>query len=202
VCRNVMIYLDAAMQKRLVSVFHYALRRHGLLMLGPAETTGHQHLFSIVEKRWRLYRKATLDTAPPPVTFSVDRFPHLPSPPTDTAMVTKGDRHSVNDEATRVLLQRYSPSSVIVDQSLQIVQFRGQTGRFLEPPAGEPTLGLLKMAREGLLFPLRSAIQAARRKHRGVRKEGVFVRQDGEWGKINLEVIPLGTSGAGHMLVT
>jgi two-component system CheB/CheR fusion protein len=200
VCRNVMIYLDVALQKRLVSVFHYSLKSNGFLMLGPAETTGHQSLFAVVDKRWRLYRKAPIDVVLP-LSLSVERFSHLPAAVHAVRPAVKGEKRSVHDEATRVLLQRYGPSSVVVDENLQIVQFRGQTGDFLEPPAGEPNLNLLKMAREGLLFPLRSALQVARRKHRLVRKEGLLVRRNGNWHKINLEVVPLSASGSGHLLV-
>ena len=201
VCRNVMIYLDAAIQKRLISVFHYALKSTGYLMLGPAETTGHQHLFSVVDKRWRLYRKAALDAALP-IGFSLDRYPHLPAAAGELRGAAKPDSRSVHDEASRMLLQRYGPASVVVDDKLQIVQFRGQTGPFLEPASGEPTLDLLKMAREGLLFPMRTALQKARLKHHAVREEGVSVRRNGGWHDVNIEVVPLSSGGGRHFLVT
>src|SRR5262245_46383409 len=201
VCRNVMIYLDAGLQKRLISVFHYSLKSTGFLMLGPAETTGHQHLFSVLDKRWRLYRKAALD-ATLPIQFSIERYPHLPTPGAPARPAAKPDGRSVHDEATRVLLQKYGPPSVVVDENLQIVQFRGQTGHFLEPASGEPNLNLLKMAREGLLFPLRSAIHVARRKQRAVRKEGVSVRRNGDWHTINVEVMPLSAGGGRHFIIT
>src|SRR5262249_49143451 len=171
------------------------------LMLGPAETTGHQHLFSVVDKRWRLYRKAALD-ASMPLSFPIERYPHLPAGVSATRPAPKPDGRSIQDEATRVLLQKYGGPSVVVDENLQIVQFRGQTGHFLEPASGEPNLNLLKMAREGLLFPLRSAIQLAKRKHRTVRKESVTVRRNGDWHDINIEVLPLNAGGGRPFIVT
>jgi two-component system, chemotaxis family, CheB/CheR fusion protein len=199
VCRNVLIYLDAKLQQRLMSIFHYALRSRGFLMLGAAETTGNHSLFSDVDKRWRLYRKAAVDMALPVNFAAVEPFPRIAAP-ASTREPFRGERRSVQEEASRLLL-RYSPASVVVDEKLQIVQFRGQTGPFLEPAAGDPNLNLLKMAREGLLFSLRSAVQMARRKQRTVRKEGVLVRRDGHWHSLNLEVVPLVSSGAGHLLV-
>jgi two-component system, chemotaxis family, CheB/CheR fusion protein len=200
VCRNVMIYLDAALQTRLMSIFHFALRARGFLMLGAAETTGYQNLFSDVDKRWRIYRKAAVDSSMP-INFAVERFPQLHgTPPMGARHVFRGEGRSLQEEASRQLL-RYSPPSVVVDERLQIVQFRGQTGPFLEPASGDPNLNLLKMAREGLLFPLRSAVQMARRKQRTVRKESVLVRRNGQWHSLNLEVIPLVSSRSGHLLI-
>ncbi len=200
VCRNVMIYLDARLQRRLISVFHYALRTRGFLMLGAAETAGAQHLFALVDKRWRLYRKSAVDTALP-VSFSVDRFPAMPpAPPLSRASRPEPVR-SANDEANRFLLQRYSPPSVVVDDGLQIVQFRGQTGHFLEAASGEPNLSVLKMAREGLLFPLRGALQTARRKQCTVRREGISIHRNGEWHSVDIEVVPLGSSASSQMLI-
>jgi two-component system CheB/CheR fusion protein len=200
VCRNVMIYLDLPLQRRLMSVFHYALRPRGFLMLGAAESAGVQRLFTIVDKRWRLYRKSALDR-PSSVDFDTNRFPLPSAPETAPVQVTgRSPVRSVGDEANRFLLQRYSPAGVVVDDNLHIVQFRGQTGRFLEAPSGEPNLSVLKMAREGLLFPLRSALQAARRKRRAIRREGIAVLHGGEWHDVNLEVVPLSSSD-GHLMV-
>jgi two-component system CheB/CheR fusion protein len=200
VCRNVMIYLDAPLQRRLVSIFHYALKPRGFLMLGAAETAGVQHMFSIVDKRWRLYRKAVIDTTIP-VSFSVEKLPSLPATASGVRPPAQTPVRPVHDEASRLLLQRYGPPSVVVDQNLQIVQFRGQTGHFLEAASGEPNLSVLKMAREGLLFPLRSAIQGARRRHRTVRRENISLHRNGDWHDVNIEVVPMGPAAAGHLLV-
>jgi len=200
VCRNVMIYLDAALQRRLISVFHYALRTRGFLMLGTAETAGAQPLFAIIDKRWRLYRKSAVDSVMP-VSFSVDRFPAAPAMPPSSRGMRPEPVRSANDEANRFLLQRYGPPSVIVDESLQVVQFRGQTGNFLEAASGEPNLSVLKMAREGLLFPLRAALNTARRKRRTVRREGIAVHRDGKWHNVDIEVVPLGSSPSSQTLI-
>ena len=107
----------------------------------------------------------------------------------------------MQDEATRLILDRFGPPGVVVDANLQIVQFRGHTGPYLESAAGEPNLSVLKMARGGLLHPLRSALQTAKRRLRVVRKTGVHVQRNGDWLEIALEVVPLTTSRGEHYLI-
>jgi two-component system CheB/CheR fusion protein len=200
VCRNVLIYFDGAQQKRLMSIFHYALQPNGYLMLGPAETAGQQHLFSVVDKKWRLYRKTDIHVGVP-ADLALERFAVAAVPGRPAAEAARADHKSVHDEANRVLLQKYGPPGVVVDSNLQVVRFRGQVGPYLEPPAGEPSLSVLKMAREGMLYSLRTALYAARSKNRAVRKEGVHVRSDDGWRVVNLEVLPLTGPGSGHLLV-
>jgi two-component system CheB/CheR fusion protein len=199
VCRNVLIYLDIALQKRLISVFHYALKPHGYLMLGPAETPGAQPYFAVVDKKWRLFRKSAGDGSLP--VFSSDGHPVARSDAFVARSKQPIDGKSVQDEATRFILDRFGPPGVVVDANLQIIQFRGHTGPYLEPAAGEPNLQVLKMARGGLLHPLRSALQTAKRRSRAVRKERVLVQRNGDWLEITLEVVPLVTSRGDHFLV-
>ena len=100
----------------------------------------------------------------------------------------------VQEEANRIVLDKYGPPGVVVDNNFDIVHFRGHTGPYLEAASGEASLNVLKMARGGLLYPLRSALGTARRKRRAVRKEEVLVQRNGEWRAVNLEVLPLVTS--------
>jgi two-component system, chemotaxis family, CheB/CheR fusion protein len=199
VCRNVLIYLDVGLQRRLISTFHYALKSRGYLMLGSAETPGSQGFFALADKKWRLFRKSAVDVAPLP-TFVPEPTLSLPAPAT-TGRNAHAESKGVQDEATRLILERYGPAGVIVNSSLQIVQFRGHTGRYLEAASGEPNLDVLKMARNGLLHPLRATLQTAQRKGRSQRKDRILVQTNGEWNEIALEVIPLATSRGEHFLV-
>jgi two-component system, chemotaxis family, CheB/CheR fusion protein len=199
VCRNVLIYLDVALQKRLISVFHYALKSRGFLMLGAAETTGPQAAFSLVDKKWRLYKKSPVEAV---VTFAL---PHETVPavrPRRQAPPPSGpEGRPVQEEANRIVLDKYGPPGVVVDNNFDIIHFRGHTGPYLEAASGEPSLNVLKMARGGLLYPLRSALNTARRKRRAVRKEEVLVQRNGDWRAVNLEVLPLLTSRGDYFLV-
>jgi two-component system, chemotaxis family, CheB/CheR fusion protein len=199
VCRNVLIYLDAAAQNRLISVFHYALNPHGFLMLGHTETIGSEPYFAIADKRWRLYRKVAAEPGLS-ATVPAHRMP-APRPAVTVHEPIRNAGRPGPDEVSRLLLERYSPAGVVVDGNFQIVQFRGKTGAFLESASGEPSLSILKMAREGLLFVLKTALQTALRKRQTVRKEGVRVRRNGDWQEMNLEVIPLSGAQNDRLLV-
>jgi two-component system CheB/CheR fusion protein len=199
-CRNVLIYMDLVLQKKLLSVFHYALNPNGFLVLGQAETVGAQGtLFALVDKKFRVHRKrAAINT--PTLSFPVDhsasgnsrKKPHSEPPSVEKVLQT---------EVNRIINERFAPPGVVVDAEMQVVQFRGQTGAFLEPAPGEASLNLLKMAREGLLHGLRSALHAARKSRSAVRKTGLQVRAGKGWTRVDLEVVPLASTGRVHYLV-
>ena len=98
-------------------------------------------------------------------------------------------------EADRVLLTRFAPPGAVINDNMDILQFRGRTSPFLEPAPGVATFNILKMAREGLLAELRAAIQTSRKTDRAVRREGIRVTTDGDATVINIEVIPFVTPG-------
>jgi two-component system CheB/CheR fusion protein len=201
VCRNVLIYLSQAVQSRLINVFHYALKSTGFLVLGSAETIGsHNDLFSVTDKKLRVFRKKPVDT--PHERWIAAPF----TLPTASRPARRGDDPfagtSAAAEATRLLLDRYSPPGVLVNEDLRIVQFRGQTGRFLEPAPGDASLNLLKMCREGLLHGLRTAIQNAKKQDGPVRREGLKVKHNGDFVHVTVEVVPLNPPGEGrHYLI-
>jgi two-component system CheB/CheR fusion protein len=206
VCRNTLIYLGQAIQRRVIALMHYALKPNGFLMLGRAETTGASgDLFSLFDKRSKIYRKKA-QTAPPDFDFRP-----VPFEPATLASISPDQRlpgpqqrprvWDLQSEANRFLLERYAPAGVVVDGTFRIVNVRGATGEFLELPSGEASLDLLKMVRPGLLLPVRSALQEARRSRVAVRKEGVHgVGQDPS--PIDIEVMPLGNPEDPHFLVS
>ncbi|HEV7732134.1 MAG TPA: chemotaxis protein CheB [Candidatus Binatia bacterium] len=200
-CRNVLIYLQAGLQSKLLGVFHYALTSSRFLMLGHAETIGtHTDLFELLDRRHRLYvRKATHRIAIAGFPLAARSANNAP-PPRPTALARE-DTRAVQNEANRVLLDRYSPPGVVVDADLQITHFRGQTGPYLEPASGDPSLSLFKMARDGLLLGLREAIDDVRRTNRPARREALRVERDGAWRSVDVEVLPLQGSSARHLLV-
>jgi two-component system CheB/CheR fusion protein len=199
-CRNVLIYMDAVLQKRLLSVFHYALNPNGFLVLGQAESVGAQGtLFSMVDKKFRIHRKKVVSTPasmPFPVDYAVASQQRL-----RVSVEAGSANNALESEVNRIIMDRYAPPGVVVDQDMQIVQFRGQTGAFLEPAPGEASLNLLKMTREGLLHGLRAALQNARKSRNVVRKDGLQVRLGNAWRPVSIEVVPLSSSGRSHDLV-
>jgi two-component system, chemotaxis family, CheB/CheR fusion protein len=204
VCRNLLIYLDQPLQKRLFTAFHYALKPTGFLMLGSAETVGLQdELFTVVDKKHRLYGKRP--GYPEPMTARVPDWRQRPRPTIAVPRKPTSEqaRHrTVQQEVNQLVLDKYSPPGVLLNDRLEIVQFRGQTGYFLEPSPGEVNLHVLKMARAGLLHDLQAALAEARQSLLPVRKENVHLAFNGHGRDINLEVVPINLAGEPvHFLV-
>ncbi|MGV2287592.1 chemotaxis protein CheB [Trinickia sp. YCB016] len=188
-CRNLLIYLAPSLQKRVIPTFHYALNPGGFLVLGSSETVGSfTTLFAAVDQPNRIYvRKATATRAYP--HFRAERTiatPDRSAAPAPATSVTDWQR-----EADRVALARYAPPGVLVNENLDILQFRGQTGPFLTPAPGEPSHNLLKMAREGLFGPLRTALAESQQQGVPVHRQGVRVRGEAADREIDLDVIPV-----------
>jgi two-component system CheB/CheR fusion protein len=195
-CRNLLIYFAPEVQQKLLPMFHYALKPHGYLFLGNSESIGaFTHLFEPVDKRNKIYLKRAVATPPLQLAMQKNRGERWPSrppigAPTDTTRALRGEQ-SAQHEADRVAVNRFAPPAVLVNDDLQILQFRGPTSAFLAPPSGKASFDVLKMAREGLALPLRSALAKAKKENRTVRKEHVRVDQNGASRTIDLEVIPL-----------
>jgi len=203
-CRNVLIYLGAVLQRKLMSVFHYALKPSGFLMLGGAETVGSQvDLFAVVDKKHRIFVKKVSDT-PASMHMPLDYAPGAAPGRSARLPVEPHNGNTFQNEANRLVLERYGPPGVVVDDDFQIVQFRGKTGYYLEPAPGDaiPGLNLLKMAREGLLHGLQTALYGARKGDCPVRKDGLRVVFDGHSRDVDLQVIPFSVAGGSrHYLV-
>lgn len=189
-CRNLLIYLSGPLQQRIIPTFHYALNVPGFLLLGASESIGRfTDLFSPADSRSRIFAKTA--TGP-------RAYPHFaPEAHAPQALAGKapGERlpttSDLQREADRVALGRFAPAGVLVNEELEVLQYRGRTGPYLEPPPGEVNLNLLRMARENLFAELRSAIEEAREKHSAVRREGVPLQGEQGLREIALEVIPI-----------
>jgi two-component system, chemotaxis family, CheB/CheR fusion protein len=196
-CRNLMIYLGAVLQKKVLHTFHYSLSLGGYLMLGTSETIGsYADLFSLVDKKSKIYLKKSVATR---MAYDFSTTPYLP-PLAGTETVEAGRQspaQNMQQEAENMILANYGPPGVIINQELQILSFRGQTGPYIEPAAGSASLNLLKMARQDLVMELRAVVHEAIKEHRPVRKEGVRIQQqDGSYRRVNLQVMPLSGANA------
>jgi two-component system CheB/CheR fusion protein len=190
-CRNVLIYMEPRLQERVFATFHYALNPGGFLVLGTSESVGASsaYLAPLDEKR-RIYSRKTTAGAPP-LAFAAGasgaKRPAKLAPLVPAAALPPG----IPTEADRILLARYAPPSVVVDDGLEILEFRGDTHPFLEHGRGQASLNLIRMARKGLVLELRQTIQEARRKNAPCRKEGLRIRYRGQLRHVNLEIVPL-----------
>src|SRR5467141_2611496 len=196
VCRNLLIYLGPPLQKKLLPIFHYALKPTGFLVLGDFETIGEvDNIFSVANKRLKIYSKKPV-VPRTPLDFSMKYGIELGHVDRSEARPIEGlvPEQAIFREADRILLTKYSPATVIVNSDLEIIQFRGRTGLFLEPAPGKASLNVLKMAREGLMTNLRAAIDRAKTSGDTVRKKEIAIKSDGKYIDVNLEVVPLKTS--------
>jgi two-component system CheB/CheR fusion protein len=201
-CRNLLIYLEPRLQERVFATFHYALGPSGFLMLGPAEGVGASSaLFAPVDEKHKIYSRrmpavpAHFHFLPGPSAGARPRTAVTPAP--EAALGSEVPR-----EADRLLLARYGPAGVVVDEGLDILEFRGDTDPFLEHAHGQASLNLIQMARKGLLVELRQAIEEARKKDAPSRKEGLRIRYRGQVRNVSLEVIPIkGRAAAAHCLL-
>ncbi|MBI3299260.1 MAG: PAS domain-containing protein [Elusimicrobia bacterium] len=191
-CRNLLIYLDPEVQKKVIPSFHYALKPSGALFLGASETVGgFAELFTSVDKKQRIYAKIPGPSRPLHFSFALHRaHGEKPAAP-EQSRAPEYRELDIQREADRVTLSKYAPPSVLINDAFEVLQFRGATGPFLQPPRGKASFNLLKMAREGLLLPLRTAVNAAKRDNRRVRRADVPLELGGRTRKLNLEVMPL-----------
>jgi chemotaxis methyl-accepting protein methylase/signal transduction histidine kinase/chemotaxis response regulator CheB len=200
-CRNVLIYFDPVLQRRVLPTFHYALNQGGFLLLGRTENiSGFGQLFSPMDEAKKVFARtsatSTLRFAPRPevhhVTAQVLRRRSVEYPQRGVDLAKHLDR---------LLLARYSPPGVLINERMEILQFRGETEPYLRPAPGEPQNNIIKMARLGLVVALRAAIARARKEMAPARTEGVKVEQSGFLRTCNLVVVPFpGIPGATEQL--
>lgn len=162
-CRNLMIYFNASLQRRLVPLFHYSLRQGGVLMLGSSETVGRaQSLFTPISTKSRLYWRSDNVGSVGAVVFPTHRrlasrlatqetaLPHSNPPPANLQSV-----------ADQLLLQSFSPPAVLVNEGGDILYISGRTGRYLEPAAGKANWNIHVMARPPIRAQLAVALRTA-----------------------------------------
>ncbi|MDO8412896.1 MAG: chemotaxis protein CheB [Gallionellaceae bacterium] len=172
-CRNLLIYFNAELQKKLLPLFYYALAPQGILLLGSAETVGnHLHLFTPVDSKARIYQRlANLLPASNvefPTKNRADRMPLIePGVPAPV--------NSLPHMVEQLLLQSYAPATVLINPAGDILYISGRTGDYLEPAAGKANWNIYAMAREGLRNGLPGAVKSALRQQQAVHLEGVVI---------------------------
>jgi two-component system CheB/CheR fusion protein len=200
-CRNLLIYLEAELQQKLMPLFHHSLNPGGILVLGSAETIGQSSdLFMPLGAKTRIYRR--LDAA-----ARVGSFPAYPdavmSAPAHMPSARKPlpGAGSLQVLADQVLARKFAPAAVLVTAQGDIVYFSGKTGKYLEPAAGKANLNLFAMARAGLSQPLNEVFHRALRQKAAVVLEPVRVSVDGLAMAFGATVEPLETPEALQGLV-
>lgn len=190
VCRNLLIYLNPDLQRRILPLFAQSLKPNGFLFLGTSETVGgFTDLFLPLEKKWKIFQRRE----------SVRRlgieFPIAPVRPP----IAEGEPVRAYQEAgispgvlaEKTLMQRYSPPCVVINEKFEVVYFSTRTSRYLEPPVGEPSQNLLKMAREDLRPALRAAVHKALTEQQTAVYRGLKITTESGEETLDLRVEPV-----------
>lgn len=193
-CRNVLIYMDGKLQKRLIPLFYYALNSGKYLFLGSSETIdGFTNLFDTLDRKAKLYKTRqnvgadqlrSISTFIPPKLEIRD----INIEPHETSIQS---RPKFRELTERILLQNYAPVGVLVNEKGDILYIFGRTGMYLEPAPGEAGMNILKMAREGLYQRLSMALHIAIADKKPLYYSGVKVKTNGDFTNINLTIIPV-----------
>jgi len=189
-CRNLLIYLDPELQRKLLQLFHYSLDPGGILFLGSAETIGNfTDLFAAVDGRLRIYRR--IGSALPQVAmeFPSKVFPVVPAVPEEGRAA--GPPANLQRLAEQALLQRFTPPAVLVNAKGDILFISGRTGKYLEPAAGRANWNIYAMAREGLRHELAKLLARALREKATLTLSGLTVGANGGAQNVDLTVSAL-----------
>jgi two-component system CheB/CheR fusion protein len=186
-CRNLLIYMDPDLQKKLLGLFYYSLNPDGFMMLGSAETPGAQgHFFSTVDAKLKIYKRIV--TSQTPELFD---FPSSFSRGKTTAVENQAPVKpalSIQTLADEMLLQNFSPPGVLVNEKGDIIYISGRTGKYLEPSVGKANMNIFAMLREGLRNDFPAAFRKAITKKETVVLQNLRVGTNGGTQTINVTI--------------
>lgn len=188
-CRNVLIYMEPYLQKKALTTFHYALNPKGFLLLGKSETIASvPDLFVAETKGKKLFARKDV---PGRFMLAASRRSEQRIQDINVNLKEKNIQTDFQKAADHIILARYTPAGVIVNEAMDIVHFRGNTAAYLEQSPGKPSHNLLKMAKVGLAFELRNLLHKVKSNVVAVVKEHIPVQVNGIDRLINIEAIPL-----------
>jgi len=194
-CRNVLIYMDTVLQKKVLPLFHYVLVPGGYLFLGSSETiSGFNDCFSTIDTKWKIFQRRMI--APK----KTNEYPGIPLGDIETtAKLTEPEvkpaEANIRQVAERMILENYAPPCVLVNEKYEILYFHGQTEDYLSPPTGEPTFNILEISRPELRHKIRTLLNKVIKEKKTAVAEGLQVRHNDGFLDMDLEVRPLVAKG-------
>ncbi|MBD2309004.1 PAS domain-containing protein [Chroococcidiopsis sp. FACHB-1243] len=189
-CRNVLIYLGESLQKRILPIFHYSLTPTGFLLLGTSESTGQSaNLFTLIEKKHRIYAKKLTATRPT-ISFASSSYPTVKASDRPAPTPVPAEEFDLQRKVDRLIADRYAPIGIVIDDKMQVLQLRGEVDRYLKLVSGVANLNLFNLVRQGLMVELRAAIHQARRQEMPAIKNGLRIEEGDRSRVVNLQVIP------------
>ncbi len=192
-CRNLLIYLGAELQKKLLPIFHYSLKPQGILFLGSSETIGQNtDMFSLLHKKWKIFRRKPSSAGTHPVLDFPAAPPAYEARDLDVPeTVQRAEEISALQLVETILQQTETPPCAIINDACNIIYIHGRTGRFLEPAEGKASVNIVEMARMGLKAELASAIRQVATHKQEVIHRGLKVQHNGGHLFLNMTVKPI-----------
>jgi two-component system CheB/CheR fusion protein len=191
-CRNVLIYMNTALQKKILPLFHYTLNPDGFLFLGTSETVGEfADLFSSIDLKWKIFKRKQA-----PATLGLEHAA-LPLNGLNFEGAKEAKRKfestpaNVRQLAERTILQDYAPPCVLIDDKFDILYFSGDTDRFLSMPTGEPTFNLLKIAREDIRYKLSIQLRRCLKEKTAVKSKNVKIMHNEDVSSVDITIKPV-----------
>ena len=186
-CRNLLIYMDPELQKKLIGLFYYSINPDGILMLGSSETPGnHSHLFTPADSKLRIYRRTRTSHLPEyfdfPSSFSRSKSSVANNQPPDTRDM------NIQVLADHLLLDYYSPAGVLVNEFGDVIYIHGHTGKYLEPAAGKANMNIFAMLREGLRNEFLHAFRKAVANKQTMVLHNLRVTSNGVSQTVNIDI--------------
>ncbi len=199
-CRNVLIYMDNSLQRKLIPMFHYTLNAGGILFLGESESIGtFADLFAPIDAKHKVFRRKPVETGYEPEMGEVG-YRLQPEVGREKPRAVKA-RHDMAEVAERVILRDYSLPCALVDQDFNIVYFNGDTSKYLAQPSGKPTTNIIQMARPEIHFKLNLLLKRAfHEKHIAMEKD-IRIRTNDHYLETDIVVRPVAEGGAAENLL-
>jgi two-component system CheB/CheR fusion protein len=202
-CRNLMIYMEPVLQKKLLPLFHYTLVPDGFLFLGTSESIGEfSRLFSTVAAKWKIFKRK------PYIDDSVGDYPGTPfhdilPQPADADKKRVPTAADIHHLAERIVLENYAQPCVLINDRFEILHFIGHTDRYLSTPSGKASFNILKMARKGLRYKINTVLHQALKQKKTITSKGLEFKLNDKLRSVDLVVRPVteSTSSPAFMLV-
>ena len=196
-CRNVLIYLNTSLQKKIIPLFHYSLREGGILFLGSSEGVGEfTGFFGTIDKKHKIYSNKKTEDHHALLDHLIHRT-GLPFGEPVRGARGLGRRETGEPELNirrlveQSIMRKYAPPSVLVDGKFQILYFYGDTSNYLKPPWGEPRFDLLRMVSEGLHFKLDKALREVKGNKQPLTLENLRIQHNHEFLTVDVVLTPL-----------
>lgn len=164
-CRNMLIYMESELQKKLITLFHYSLNPGGVMLLGSAENESSGNgFFTLMDSKLKFFKRSELPKSQQLLNFP-SSFSHRKSTTTEILQKPMKEIENIQTLADKLLLQQFSPASILINDKGDILYITGKTGKYIEPAAGKANMNIYAMAREGLNAMLTGAVRKAKQNY-------------------------------------